>query len=288
MSEILKDVILDTLLDSVKILPFLFVTYFIMEYIERRMGEKAKGVIQRSGKFGPAAGGILGIFPQCGFSAAAANLYAGRVITMGTLLAVFFSTSDEMLPILISEQADPALILKILALKAAIGMLLGFLADMVFREKREAGKLHIHNGCGKDGCSCETGGPFGAAVRHTLQIFLFIAVFSFLLNGIIAILGQDVLEGAIRNRPVIGACLSGLVGLLPNCAASVVITQMYLEGFLSGGAMMAGLLTGAGIGLLVLFRENRDLKENLKILALLYTLGVAAGILLDIPGLHIF
>ncbi len=281
------DVLLDTLLDSLKILPFLFLTYVVMEYIEHRMREKTKKMVQNSGKIGPLIGGILGIFPQCGFSAAAANLYAGRVITLGTLIAIFLSTSDEMLPILISEQVNPVVIAKILAIKVIIAMAAGFAIDaFAERPKEEKAEEHIGHICDHDHCHCEEG-IFKSACSHTLQILVFIFIVSFLLNGGVAWIGEETLSAFILNRPVLGVFLSGVVGLIPNCAASVVITQLFLEGMLSAGAMLAGLLVGAGVGILVLFKENLHIKENLKIIALLYTIGVAAGIIIEYVGLQI-
>ena len=289
--DIFTDVLLDTLLDSLKILPFLFLTYVVMEYIEHRMGEKTKKIVKNSGKFGPFLGGVLGIFPQCGFSAAAANLYAGKVITLGTLMAIFLSTSDEMLPILISEKVNPIVIIKILVVKVVIAILAGFLIDaFVWGHKKETGneeaEEHIGHICDHDHCHCEDG-IIKSACRHTLQIILFIFIISFVLNGGIALVGEETLSALILNRPFLGVLLSGVVGLIPNCAASVVITQLYLEGMLSTGAMLAGLLVGAGVGILVLFRENLHVKENVKIVLLLYTIGTVAGIILECIGFQI-
>lgn len=285
--EMLMDVFLDTALDSLKILPFLFLTYVVMEYMEHKMKDKTKKIVKDSGKFGPLLGGVLGVFPQCGFSAAASNLYAGRVITLGTLLAIFLSTSDEMLPILIAEQADPVLIAKILGIKLLIGIVAGFVIDIFVRKHNHGEEeMHIHAMCDHDHCHCEEGILKSACV-HTLQIIGFIFVISFLLNGCVAMIGEDTLSALILNRPVIGPILSGIVGLIPNCAASVVITQLYLEGMMSVGAMLAGLLVGAGVGVLVLFKENQNIKENLKIVLLLYTIGVVAGIIIECTGLSI-
>ena len=286
--EAFLDILLDTTIDSLKILPFLFLTYVIMEYIEHKMKDKTKKVIKNSGKFGPLLGGVLGIFPQCGFSAAAANLYAGRVITLGTLIAIFLSTSDEMLPILIAEKADPIVIAKILGLKLLIGIVAGFLIDAFVRkyDHEQGEELHIHSVCDHDHCHCEEG-ILKSACSHTLQIIAFIFIISLLLNSCVTIIGEATLSALILNRPVIGPILSGIVGLIPNCAASVVITQLYLEGLMSTGAMLAGLLVGAGVGVLVLFKENQDIKENLKIVLLLYTIGVVAGIIIECIGLSI-
>lgn len=277
------DVFLDALLDTVKLIPFLFLTYLAMEYLEHRSGAGAQRLIKKSGRLGPVIGGLLGIVPQCGFSAAASNLYAGRVITLGTLIAVYLSTSDEMLPILISERAPADMILKLLLAKAAVGMAAGMGIDFLVRKKvlmkgRDGGEeKHIHDICEQEHCHCERG-IFRSALSHTAQIGFFVLVIGILLNTALYFVGEDALSGLILNRPVLGPVLAGLVGLLPNCAGSVVITQLYLQGAMGIGGTMAGLLTGSGVGLLVLFRVNHDKKENLKILALLYGIGVLVGI----------
>jgi len=278
--KIMLDVILDTLVDAAKLIPFLFLTYLVMEYLEHRTGEKTQRLVRSAGKWGPVWGGILGALPQCGFSAAASNFYAGRVISMGTLLAIYLSTSDEMLPILISERAPIGMIGRILFAKMVIGGVAGLLIDMLLSGKQEE-QEHIHELCEHDHCHCEEG-ILRSALRHTVQITFFILLVTFALNLVIRFVGEDTLAGLILNRPVIGPILAGLVGLIPNCAASVVITQLYLENAMSVGAMMAGLLVGAGIGLLVLFRVNHNKKENLKIVGLLYFVGVIAGIVIDL------
>lgn len=283
-------VISDTFLDVIKLLPFLFLAYLAMEYMEHRMGEKAEELVKKAGRFGPVIGGLLGIVPQCGFSAAASNLYAGRVITVGTLMAVYLSTSDEMLPILISEQTAPGTILGILLAKAAIGIAVGLLLDFALRRKSMGGHAsgmsahiqghHIHEICQHEHCGCEKG-VFRSAVSHTAQIALFILLITFVLNLALFLAGEEALSGMILNRPVAGPLLAGLVGMIPNCAGSVVITQLYLEGVLGIGSAMAGLLTGSGVGLLVLFRVNHNTKENIKLLALLYGIGALVGMVIE-------
>lgn len=280
------DIILDTLMDGIRLLPFLFITYIVMEYIEHKMSAGTRRVVQASGRFGPLIGSIAGIFPQCGFSAAAASLYAGRVITRGTLIAIFLSTSDEMLPVFISQRVSVNIILSILGMKVVIGMAAGFLIDLVFSliEKKPEQEMDIHHMCEHDHCHCEEG-IFQSALVHTAQIFFFIILVSFILNLVIAGVGEESLTEIILNRPFIGSLLSGLVGLIPNCAASVVITQLYLDGAMSLGAMMSGLLVGAGVGLIVLYKTNDSLKENLRITAILYVIGVVAGIAVDFLGI---
>ena len=274
------DIIADTLLDSVKLVPFLFLTYLAMEYLEHKTGDKTEKIIKKAGKWGPLIGGAVGAVPQCGFSAAAANFYAGRVISLGTLLAIFLSTSDEMLPILISEKVAAGVILKILAVKVVIGALAGFLIDLLFRKRHQEEHPHIHEMCEHEHCHCEEG-ILRSAVNHTLQITFFILAISFVLNLAIHFIGEDALAGLILNRPVLGPVIAGLVGLIPNCAASVAVTQLYLEGAMSFGSMMSGLLVGAGVGILVLCRVNRDKKENARIIGMLYLIGVLAGIVIE-------
>lgn len=279
-------IILDTLLDSVKLLPFLFLTYLAMEYLEHKAGERIQSAIRKSGKCGPAIGSILGAFPQCGFSAAASNLYAGRIITLGTLISIYLSTSDEMLPILISENAGISMILKVLGTKIAIGMIAGFLIDTVINRFfiKKGRKPEIEHLCEQHNCHCEKG-IMKSALHHTLEIFFYLLFISFILNILIAIIGEDFLANLVLNRLIVGEALAGIVGLLPNCAASVIITQLYLKGILGAGAMMSGLLVGAGVGILVLLRVNDRPKENAGIILLLYVIGVAAGIFVELLGI---
>ena len=277
------DALTDTLIDSIKLLPFLFLTYLLMEYIEHKAGKKSEGMIKKSGKYGPIVGSILGIFPQCGFSAAAANFYAGRIITLGTLFAIFLSTSDEMLPILISEQVPAAMIIKILGTKILIGILFGFLVDAIVRKKgAKEEELKIDHMCDHEHCHCGEGKILKSACIHTVQVFVFIVVISFMLNLLIGYVGQEKIGNFMTSVPAMGILLSGLIGMIPNCAASVVITQLYLGGLLSAGAMMTGLLVGSGIGLLVLFRVNEDYRENIGILASLYGIGIVCGFVIDL------
>lgn len=281
------DAILEAVMDGLRILPFLFITYLVMEYIEHKTSEKTELMIRKSGRFGPIPGGLLGMIPQCGFSAAASNFYAGRIITLGTLIAIFLSTSDEMLPILVSEQVPVITIVKILGAKAVIGILAGFVIDLLIRgnQSSEKEELRIEHMCDHDHCHCKEGNILKSAVSHTLQIFLFILIISIVINCLIGMIGEEALASFLSSKPLIGPILSGIVGLIPNCAASVVITQLYLEGVLGAGAMMAGLLVGSGVGLLVLFRVNDNIKENMKILALLYLIGVAVGIVIEVAGI---
>ena len=273
------DAILDGAMDTVRLVPFLFLTYLAMEYIEHHTSDRTRAAIRRSDRFGPLAGGLLGAFPQCGFSAAAASLYAGRVITGGTLIAVFLSTSDEMLPIFLSNRVDPRLIIKIIVIKVVYGVIAGFVVDFLFRSLnvRKIG-VGIHGFCEAEHCDCEKG-ILSSALKHTLSIAVFIFLITVALNLFLEMIGTQNLENIIFNRPVIGEVLAGLIGLIPNCAASVALTTMYLDGVMSGGAVMSGLMVGAGVGILVLLRTNRRRRESVKIIAILYAAGVIGGLL---------
>ena len=281
------EIIEDTLIDSIKLLPFLFITYLIMEYIEHKTKDKTKEAIKRSGRFGPLIGGVLGIFPQCGFSVSATNLYAARVITLGTLISVYLSTSDEMLPIFISEAVPISTILKILGVKLIIGIVAGFIIDLVMRliNKGKQEKEKIIDLCEKEHCHCENG-IVKSAFKHTINIFIFILIITFLLNIIIYLIGEDTIAGFLRNQPIFGPVIAGIIGLIPNCASSVILTQMYLENVISTATMISGLLVGAGVGLAVLFKTNKGIKQNLKITALLYLIGVISGILIELIGIQ--
>ena len=279
------DIILDTIIDSVKLLPFLFITYLIMEYIEHKTKEKTKETIKKSGKIGPLVGSILGAFPQCGFSVSATNLYAARVITLGTLISVYLSTSDEMLPIFISEAVPIDVILKILGIKILIGMVAGFIIDLVLRlTNKDKEEEKIVDLCEKDHCHCEKG-IIKSSLKHTLNIFIFILIISLLMHIIIHLIGEETIASIILNKPILGPIIASLIGLIPNCAASVILTQMYLENLISAATMISGLLVGAGVGLAVLFKTNRGIKENLKIVGLLYFIGVISGIILEFIGI---
>ena len=299
--------------DTLYLIPFLFVTYLAMEWLEHKAGDKAEEAVRRAGAAGPVVGALVGIVPQCGFSAAAATLWAGRVITLGTLFAVFLSTSDEMLPIFLAEQVAPATILKIMGVKLMIGMVMGFVVDAVFRlARRDREKLRIHELCERDRCHCngdcetceqqpelaydfehdkehehhhEGGSILRSALKHTVQVTVFIFIITLVLDGALELVGEDALAAFLGSNPALSVLGSALVGLIPNCAASVVIAQLYVEGALGAGAMMAGLLVSAGVGLLVLFRTNRRLRQNLIVLAGLWAMGVFWGLIISAFGI---
>lgn len=301
--ELIEHIVSHAWEDSIKILPFLMITYLIMEYLEEKMNDQTRQILLKTEKAGPVWGALLGMIPQCGFSTVASNFYAGRVITVGTLIAVYLSTSDEMLPIMISEQVEPGFIVKVLLLKAGIGMAAGFLIDFICRSvlgKKEQ-EPDIHHFCEHEHCKC--GHSHGhkqdesahvsklhdicdsilkPAVIHTLQVWVYILIFTLALNLLIEVVGEDALAGLILNKPVIAEFLAGIVGLIPNCAASVVITQLYLDGIIRLGTMMSGLLVGAGVGVLVLLRVNDNRKDNFKIIGVLYAVGVLSGIVINL------
>lgn len=341
-AEILPHAFEHAFIDTLKLVPFLFVTYLAMEALEHYASSKSIAAVRRAGTAGPIIGALLGVVPQCGFSAAAATLYSARVITLGTLFAVFLSTSDEMLPIMIAAQAPAGFIVEVLAIKALCGLIAGFAIDVVLRLRHHAVEaMRIHDLCERDHCGCddesdalqEHGGGvagriddrdgghsngkesgaeasrvsdghddahshdhshghahgFGAIAKsslvHTLQVTLFIFLVSLALEIVIDGVGEDALASFISANSNLSVVVSAIVGLIPNCAASVVLTELYLEGALSTGAMLAGLLVSAGVGLLVLFRANRPMHENFLIVAGLVACGVVFGFIVGVFGI---
>lgn len=282
----MTEIIIDSVIDSIKLLPFLFLTYLFMEWLEHKTGSAARSTIRTAGKLGPVWGGLLGVIPQCGFSAAASSLFTGRVITVGTLIAVYLSTSDEMFPIMISNAVPAATIIKILACKAAIGIISGLVVEYVYTHvlKKQEKEMDIHEICEEERCNCEHG-LLSSALTHTLHVFVYIFLISLALNIIIGLVGEETLAGLFTGAPIVGELIAALVGLIPNCASSVVITQLYLEHIIGTGAMMAGLLVNAGVGILILFRLNHDRKQNFRIIGLLYGLGVFWGIIIELTGI---
>lgn len=290
MGEIIHDILhelLHAVKDTLILVPFLYLAYLLMEFIEHRGGERAEKLISSSGKLGPLAGGLLGIIPQCGLSAAASGLYAGRMISLGTLMALFLSTSDEMLPIMISEQVPLSKILPILLCKAAVGIVVGFATDAVLailkkrRGTENSAASSIHELCEDGHCHCEKG-IFWSALIHTLEITLFIFIATAAMSILIYAIGEDTISAVFSSVPVLGEAIAALIGLIPNCASSVIITELYLDGIISAGPMMAGLLSGSGVGLLVLFKVNKDKKQAFSVLGLLYAVSVAAGVIIGL------
>lgn len=269
------DALLDALVDTGKLLPILFLTYLLMEYLEHHAGGRLGRCLQRSRGAGPVLGAALGLVPQCGFSGAASSLYAAGTITMGTLLAVFLSTSDEMLPILLSAQVPLATVGTILGLKFLSGAAVGFGVDAVLRFRRSQREPDIHGFCQQEHCSCE-GGILRSALRHTVKIVVLIFAVTLILNLAFLWLPHQKLQ-ALWSVPVLGELVAAFLGLFPNCAASVLLTDLYVHGVMGPGPMLAGLLVNAGVGLLVLFRVSRNRRENWMIAVLLLLSGVLLG-----------
>ena len=339
--KMILDALFDAVLDTAKLIPFLLITYMGMEYLEHKAEKHTTGMLEKAGHFGPLIGAAVGILPQCGFSAAASSLFAGGVISVGTLIAVFLSTSDEMLPIFISEGVHPATMLRVLATKAILGLISGFLLDVFMRHGRhtKAPEKHIHDLCVHEHCDCDDDeeeeelhteaahtheanaddhthrhvaeehhshehaaahahaghhhhhhqkgfmGIAMPALHHTVQITGFIFFITLIITLLVEGIGAEALGHFLSGKPIVGVFLAGVVGLIPNCAASVSITQLYLMGILNAGQMMAGLLVGAGVGLLVLFRTNDHPNENLRITIMLYGLGVFWGLVIEYLGI---
>ena len=320
--DVLIDIAQDAVFDTLYLIPFLLITYLFMEWFEHRTGERTQQMVRNAGKAGPVIGALLGVIPQCGFSAATATLYAARVVTLGTLFAVFLSTSDEMLPIFIAEQVPVDVLLKILGLKVLIGMIAGFAVDAVMRfMHKDRDKIRIHELCERDHCDCNAGcetcehnpelvyehfecddscahehahhdhshdsgwgGILKSAVKHTLQVTVFVFLVSLTLNAVLAFVGEEALADFLGSNGVLAVAGASIIGLIPNCAASVAIAQLYLEGVLSFGAMMAGLLSAAGVGMLVLLRTNRNARQNLCIIVALVGISFVCGLFFDVIG----
>ncbi|MBQ6523499.1 MAG: arsenic efflux protein [Atopobiaceae bacterium] len=322
--DLFVDVLLDSVLDTVKLIPFLLVTYIIMEAIEHSTEGKAERLIARADKSGPVMGALLGALPQCGFSAVAATLYAGRVITAGTLVAVLLSTSDELIPVFMANRAEMSRLVAIVGIKVVIGLVVGLLVDVVLRVLHRAGDGHPHIAelCERAHCHCATiddeepeehghsdehdhaehshhhhhhrhahDGSHAwwhilrSALVHTAEVSLFIFVITLVFGLVIETIGQDALAAALGSHPVRATFLSALIGLIPNCGASVAITQLFIDGTLATGPMLAGLLVSGGMGLLVLFRTNADQVQNIEIATFIYFVGVVCGLAANMMGL---
>ncbi len=265
--------------DTLVILPILFITYLIIEFIEHKAGEKVEKIIAASGKAGPLLGGLIGLIPQCGFSGAAASLFAVGTISAGTLLAVFLTTSDEMLPILISASVPAKDIIIILSIKLISGTLFGFIVDLIYKRKKANTIEHM---CETEECHCEHDGIFLSALKHTLKIVAVVFIITCGLNIIIELIGDDKLQNLVITTPIVGELVAGLIGLTPNCSASILLTDLYVENALTVGQLISGLCVNAGVGVIVLFKTNKNLKENLLLTSVLYICGVIAGIITNL------
>ncbi len=277
-----EEIFLHGFIETLKIIPFLFLTYLLMEFIEHRAGEKAERFMQKAGVFAPVIGGALGAVPQCGFSAAASNLYAGRIISMGTIVAVFLSTSDEMLPILISGRVPVGTVALVVLYKALAGILVGMAVDLALMlMKHEPEGINIDAICDEDNCHCERG-IWYSALHHTVTISVFVLIITIAINALVFFIGEENLGSVMYGKPFISHIIAAVFGLIPNCAASVALTTLCTEGLITAGTMMSGLFSGAGVGLLVLFRVNKQVKENLLILGIVLLAGVIFGLLGDL------
>lgn len=302
--EFVLDVVIDALKDTAELIPFLFVTYVVISLLDLFASDKTTAAIQRAGHAGPLIGGVLGVVPQCGFSAMGASLYADRIVSLGTFVAVILSTSDEMLPLLLAEHVEVGLLARILVTKAVLGVILGFAIDLVLRavlgrtslagvDESDAGEEQDEDAefdPSAYSCDCGCGEPLTRgqtawwvvvnSAYRTFQVVVFIFVVSVLLNALIALVGEDALASFLSGNAVVATLVSGLVGLVPNCAASVVLTQLYIDGVLGFAPMIAGTLVAGGAGYLVLFRMNGNMRENVAIVGIVYALGVCAGLVM--------
>lgn len=338
--DLVLDVLVDGVVDTAKLLPFLFVTYLTMEALEHGMGPRSRRLVERAGVAGPIVGGAVGALPQCGFSAMAATLFSGRVVSMGTLLAVLLSTSDEMIPVFVAHGVAPERWGMVLALKVAVGIVCGLTLDAALRLLHLAGDAHthIHELCEREHCHCDDDcdcsfgdepaekhvceccghhfdvseaaaprgehgcdhdhdhehghghGPAGivrGAVVHTVQVTAFIFVITLAMGLLIELVGTDTIAGLAGSHPLRAVFVAALVGMVPNCAASVAISELFLAGTLGAPAMLAGLLASGGVGLLVLFRTNADMRQNVAVAVLLYVESVVCGIMALLAGVTI-
>lgn len=273
------DCLLDALMDTIKLIPYLFITFLILEIIEHKLSKKTQKAMTKYKKIGPLLGGIFGGFPQCGFSAMGANLYTGGVITKGTLIAIFLSTSDEMLPIMLGEKVSIPLVINIIGFKVVVGIIIGLMVDIIFRNKKE--NKHIEDLCDEEHCHCKNG-IFISSLIHTLKTTLFILIANIIIGVAIELIGTESLEKLLNSKNILVYFASSLIGLIPNCASSVVITEVYLSKLITIGVAISGLLTSSGIGILLLFKNNKSLKENMFILSVIYFTGVIIGFVIDL------
>ncbi len=292
------DCLLDAFIDSIKLVPFLIVIYILIELLTRKAGNRIAMAVKKAGAVGPLIGGAVGVIPQCGLSAAAATLFSDKVITVGTMLAVFLSASDDMLPILISSSFPVLSIGKLLTVKMCIGIFMGYMVDIaikVFVRKKDVNNKKAVRIMGKKQVEKESQpicmqsccvGPFWLVViKRTAQVFAYIFALSLLLNIVIELIGEDTLASLFMNIPVLGHMISALIGLIPNCASSVIITELFLDEVITTGNLFAGLLVNAGVGILVLIRSNKNKKETFTVIGVLYVIGVLWGVLIDLVGL---
>ena len=273
------EVIQDTLLDTIKLLPFLFVAFLIIEFIEHKLSNKQENIISKSGKLGPIVGALLGAVPQCGFSVLATNLYVTRIISLGSLISIYLSTSDELIPLMISHNAPLTKILSIISIKVVIGIISGFLIDLFIRKTTKSDFVL----CEDEDCDCDHS-IIKSSLIHTLKIAFFILIITFLINILFHFVDLSFLESALKNNKILTPFIASLIGLIPNCASSVMISELYLNNLISLGTTLSGLLTGSGVAIMVLVRKNKNISENLFIIGLIYIIGVIWGLLFNFMG----
>ena len=270
-----------TFLDTLKIIPFLFIAFLIIELIEHKLSTKSKKMITKSGKFGPIIGSLLGLIPQCGFSVVATNLYITRIVSLGTLISIYLSTSDEMLIILLSKETPISTILPLIAVKFFVGMISGFIIDFFLRKKRK--DKVTYEICEDEHCGCEhEENLFKSSLIHTLKTAIFIFIATFVITLAFEFFGEEYLSKIFLKDTLIAPFIASLIGLIPNCASSVILTELYLSGAINFASVISGLLTGSGGAILVLFKTNKNIKENLTILGLIYGIGVFVGIIITL------
>lgn len=277
------DTLLDAVLDAFKMLPFLFLAFLIIEFLEHRAQDKIKSLFTRAGAAGPAIATILGCIPQCGFSVMSANLYTSGIITLGTLIAVFLSTSDEAVILLATTHNGAHEIFKLLVTKIVIALLFGYIIYFIEKKKHKSHHHHSHDLCEHDHCGCdEHGSVLRPALIHTAKVFGFLLLFTIIIDLAVSLIGTEALSHLLLSESVFQPLLSAVIGFIPNCASSILLTQLYIEGTLSFGSLVAGLCTNAGAGMLILFRDRSKIKENLKVLGILYLCSVIPGVILHL------
>ena len=272
-----------SVIDTLKILPFLFVAFLVIEFLEHKAQDKVKHLFTRAGALGPFIGTLLGCIPQCGFSVMSANLYSSGIIALGTLIAVFLSTSDEAVILLATAENGSYEILKLLITKIVIALIFGYVIYLIERKSHKGHHHHSHDLCEHDHCGCEeNGGVLRPALIHTVKVFGFLLLFTIIIDLFVSLIGTERLSHLLLSDSVFQPFLSALIGFIPNCASSVLLTHLYIEGTLSFGALIAGLCTNAGAGMLILFRDKARIKENIKIVGIMYICAVIPGIILHL------
>lgn len=279
--EMLKEILMDTSIDCLKMLPYLFAAFVLLEVLEQYSGIFTGKLLSKVGKAGPAAGALLGCVPQCGFSVMAANLYAGGVISVGTLLSVFIATSDEAVLIMLGNPEAFVSVVPLLAVKVIVAIAAGYFIDAFLAKymvsQKKSGDLNReweeHT---------REKGIIKSAWEHTVKVFVYLFIFTGVLNFCVELFGIEQLSAFLLGDTMFQPMIAAVVGLIPNCAASVILTQLYLGGAISFASVIAGLCAGAGIGLVVLCRVNRNRRENFKVIFVLYMIAAAAGMILEI------